>query len=100
MNKTDFSDQLLLKTIAADSDSCCGLSAASDPMPSHTVAAPEGIDANSAAMGAKQQRETEIAALVKAAADAARQTKAELCEAVMALQKSVRGQTDSNANCD
>lgn len=100
MNKTDFSDQLPLKTIAANSDSCCDRGPASDPMPSRTVAPSEGIDANSAALGAKQQRETEIAALVKAAADAARQTKAELCGAVMALQKSVRGQTDPNANRD
>lgn len=91
MNKIDFSQRLPIKTTDADIDFCYGLNTVSGPLLNRIVAAPEGIDANSAAMGAKQQRETEIAALVKAATDAARQTKVELCEAVMAMQESLQG---------
>ncbi|MBD2109071.1 hypothetical protein [Nodosilinea sp. FACHB-13] len=96
MNKIHLSRRLPIKTINADIDSFYGLGSISGPMPNRTVAVPESIDANSAAMGAKQQRETEIAALVKAAADVARQTKVELCNAVMAMQESLREQTGHN----
>lgn len=100
MNKIDFSHRLPIKTINADIDSFYGLSAVSGPILNRTVVAPEGIDANSAAMGAKQQRETEIAALVKTAADAARQTKVEVHDAVMAMQESLRGQVGHNSSSD
>lgn len=100
MNKIDFSHRLPIKTIDADIDSFYGLSTVGGPMLSRTVTAPESIDANSAAMGAKQQRETEIAALVKAAADTARQTKVELCDAVMAMQESLQGKINPNPNRD
>jgi hypothetical protein len=100
MNKIDFSHRLPIKTINADIDSFYGLSTVSGPMLNRPVAAPESIDASCAAMDAKQQRETEIAALIKSAADTARQTKAELCDAVIAMQESLRGQNESNPNRD
>ncbi|MBD2232976.1 hypothetical protein [Phormidium tenue] len=100
MNKIDFSQRLPIKTPNADIDSFYGLNTVSGPILNRPVAAPDGVDASGAAMGAKQQRETEIAALVKAAADTARQTKVELCDAVMAMQESLREQTGSNPQSD
>lgn len=91
MNKIDFCCRLPIKTMDADIDPFYGVNAVrSGPLLSRTVVAPDGIDANSAAMAAKQERETEIAALVKTAADTAHQTKVELCDAVMAMQESLR----------
>ncbi|MBD1875209.1 hypothetical protein H6F75_17140 [Nodosilinea sp. FACHB-131] len=98
MNKINFSHRLPIKTISADIDSFYGLNTVSGPLLNRTVAAPEGIDASCAAMGAKQQRETEIAALLKAAAETARQTKVEVCDAVIAMQESLREKVDPNPN--
>lgn len=96
MNKIDFSQRLPIKTTDADIHSFYGIGTVSSPMPKPIVAVPESIDVNSAALDAQHQRETKIAALVKAAADTARQTKVELCDAVMAMQKSLQGKVSPN----
>ncbi|MBE9110654.1 hypothetical protein IQ273_14630 [Nodosilinea sp. LEGE 07298] len=51
----------------------------------------EVLQANLAIMQAKQQKETELAALAKAAADEARQAEWEFHNSVMAMKESVRG---------
>jgi hypothetical protein len=96
MSNIDVSGPLPLKAINGDIDSFDNLSIERSPIPKRLVAAPESIDANSAALDSKHQRETEIAALVKTAADTARQTKVELCDAVMAMQESLQGKISPN----
>ncbi|MEA5449104.1 hypothetical protein VB780_11035 [Leptolyngbya sp. CCNP1308] len=71
------------------------INSVSDYIPNRTIATLDGINAAAVAMGAKQQRETDIAALVKTAADAARQTEVNLHNAVMAMQESVQEYLDA-----
>lgn len=96
MNKTDFSHRLPVQTSNADIDAFYGIGTVSSPRPKCIIAAPESIDANSAALNAQHQRKTEIAALVKAAAETARQTKVELWDAVTAMQESLQGKISPN----
>ncbi|MBW4484034.1 MAG: hypothetical protein KME14_15960 [Tildeniella torsiva UHER 1998/13D] len=60
------------------------------------MATPTGINAIAAALGARQQRETEVAALVNVAAAAARQAEVELHNAVMAMRESVHRCLDAS----
>ena len=54
-------------------------------------ASAEVLQANLAAMQAKQQKETEMLALAKAASDEARQAEWEFHNSVIAMKESVRG---------
>lgn len=65
-------------------------SAAIGHLPNRPVAPPAGIDVAAIAKGAKQQRETAVAALVETAVAASRQAEVELHNAVNALRASVQ----------
>lgn len=96
MNSIDSSRPIPSQPTSADIDPY-GLSPVGGYSPTRAIAIPAGINAI-AAIGAKQQRETEVAALVKVAAATTRQAEAELHNAVMTLRESVQGYLESSSD--
>ncbi len=87
----DTSRRLQTRIILQDVESYEGLNAVNDYTARRSEATPEALQTNLAAMQAKQQKETEMLALAKAAADEARQAEWEFHNSVMAMKESVRG---------
>lgn len=97
MNPIESSCPISGKTTSVSIEACQSLSPGGSCMSHCAIATPAGINAIAAALGARQQRETEVAALVNAAAAAARQAEVELHDAVMAMRDSVNGYLDANS---
>ncbi len=98
MNTVNFSRRVSAKTIDADIDSFHGLSFISNYIPARSEATLEALKAGYEAMRAKQQKETELLAALKAASDAARQAEVEFHDMVIAMKESVRGQFGPNSD--
>ncbi len=98
MTTVDFSRRVSTKTISADIDAFHGLSTITNYIPVRSEATPSSIKAAYEAMLAKQQKETELATQIKAAADAARQAEVEFHQMVLAMKESVRGQFGPNSD--
>ena len=98
MTTANFSRRLAAKTIAADIDAYHGLGAIPNYATSRTEATPKSIKSAYDAMISKQKKETELAAMVKASADAARQAEVTFHNAVLAMKESVRGQFGANSD--
>lgn len=92
MAAVDITRRLPSKTLNKDIDSLNGLGTIANYLPIRREAAPETLKQALEAMLAKQQKETELAILLKAATDAARQAEWEFHNAVLAMKDSVRGQ--------
>ncbi|PSR17439.1 hypothetical protein C8255_12615 [filamentous cyanobacterium CCP3] len=87
----DTSRRLPNRVILQDVESYEGFGAVKDYTPRRLEASPEMLQANLAAMQAKQQKETELLAMAKAAADEARQAEWNFHNSVIAMKESVRG---------
>jgi hypothetical protein len=98
MNTVDFSRRVSVKNLSADIDSFHGLSTITNYIPVRSEATPEALKAAYEAMLAKQQKETELMATLKAAAAAARLAEVEFHDRVMAMKESVRGQFGPNSD--
>ena len=84
--------RLPAKTVSADVVSYNGLGAVENYIPVRSEATPTGLKAAYEAMLAQRQKETELNALLKAAADASRQAEWDFHNAVLAMKESIRGQ--------
>ena len=84
--------RLPAKTVSADVVSYNGLGAVENYIPVRSEATPTGLKAAYDAMLAQRQKETELNALLKAAADASRQAEWDFHNAVLAMKESIRGQ--------
>lgn len=91
--------RLTTKTLNTDLNSLNGLAAVENYIPARAEATPAVLKAAYETMLARQQKETEQAVLLKAAANTARQAEWDFHNAVLAMKESVRGQfgPDSNA---
>ncbi|MBD2107578.1 MULTISPECIES: hypothetical protein [unclassified Nodosilinea] len=87
----DTSRRLPTRSMLQDIQAYEGLAAVKDYTTRRPEASAEALQANLAAMQAKQQKETELAALAKAAADEARQAEWEFHKGVIAMKENVRG---------
>jgi hypothetical protein len=87
----DTSRRLPTRSILQDIQAYEGLATVEDYTARRPEASAEALQANLATMQAKQQKETELAALAKAAADEARQAEWEFHNGVMAMKANVRG---------
>lgn len=90
--------RLPAKTISADIDSYNGLGTVSGYVPVRAEATPETLKANYEAMLAKQQKETELQVMVKAAADEAKRAEWEFHNSVLAMKEAVRAQFGPDSN--
>jgi hypothetical protein len=98
MNNIDYSKRIPVKVISADIDSFHGLNFITNYIPVRTEATPEALKQAYEAMLAQQQKETELMATIKAAADAARQAEVVFHNAVLSMKESVRGQFGPNSD--
>lgn len=98
MNTVDFSRRVSLKTISADVVAYHGLSTIANYIPTRDEATPTALQAVYEVMLTKQKKETELAAMLKAATDAARQAEVEFHGAILAMKESVRGQFGPNSD--
>jgi hypothetical protein len=91
--------RLPVKTLGADIDSLNGLGTVEGYVPVRSEASPEALRTRFAAMQAMQQKETELQAMLKAAADEARQAEWEFHNSILSMKEAVRAQfgPDSNA---
>ncbi|MBW4652124.1 MAG: hypothetical protein KME20_03570 [Kaiparowitsia implicata GSE-PSE-MK54-09C] len=80
------------KTVSADVVSYNGLGAVENYIPVRSEATPIGLKTAYETMLAQRQKETELTALLKAAADASRQAEWNFHNAVLAMKESIRGQ--------
>ncbi|HSM82107.1 MAG TPA: hypothetical protein VLS96_10495 [Nodosilinea sp.] len=87
----DTSRRLQARAILQDVESYEGLAAVADYTARRLEATPEALQTALATMQAKQQKETEMLALAKAATDEARQAEWDFHNSVMAMKESVRG---------
>jgi hypothetical protein len=87
----DTSRRLQTRVLLQDVESYEGLNAVNDYIARRSEATPEALRTALTAMQAKQQKETEMLALAKAAADEARQAEWDFHNGVMAMKESVRG---------
>jgi hypothetical protein len=87
----DTSRRLQSRIILQDVESYEGFAIVRDYIARRPEATSETLQTNLAIMQAKQQKETEMLALAKAAADEARQAEWEFHNSVMAMKASVRG---------
>ena len=87
------------KTIGNDIDSLNALGTVEGYLPVRIDASPEALKTNFNTMLAMQQKEAELQAMVKAAADAARQAEWDFHNSILAMKEAVRAQfgPDSNA---
>jgi hypothetical protein len=84
--------RLPAKTVSADVVSYNGLGAVENYIPVRSEATPVGLKTAYEALLAQRQKETELTALLKAAADASRQAEWDFHNAVLAMKESIRGQ--------
>jgi hypothetical protein len=91
MATVDISRRLPSRTLLQDVESYEGFGTVDDYTPRRPEAASEVLQANLATMQTKQQKETELQALAKAAADEARQAEWDFHNSVIAMKESVRG---------
>ncbi len=77
MNTVNFSRRVSAKAISADINALHGLSTICNYTPARAEAAPKALQSAYEAMLTKQQKEAELAATIKAATDAARQSEVE-----------------------
>lgn len=87
----DTSRRLPTRSILQDIEAYEGLAAVQDYTARRPEASAETLQANLSTMQAKQQKETEMLAIAKAAADEARQAEWEFHNSVMAMKANVRG---------
>lgn len=98
MSSVNFSRRVSSKIISADIDAFHGLSTVSNYKPIRAEATTTALQTAYETMLAKRQKETELAVMIKAAADAARQAEVEFHDMVMAMKESVRGQFGANSD--
>ncbi|MGC1306411.1 MAG: hypothetical protein WA885_04220 [Phormidesmis sp.] len=98
MTTVNFSRRVSSRTITTDIAAYHGLSTVTDYVPTRNEATPKNIKSAYDAMLAKQKRETELAAMLKAASDAARQSEVDFHSAVLAMKESIRGQFGPNSD--
>jgi len=94
----DFSRRIPNKVISADINAYHGLSTVIGYIPTRTEATEKSLQSAYDGMVANQKKETELAAMLKSAADSARQSEVEFHNAVLAMKESIRGQFGSNSN--
>ncbi|PSN12417.1 hypothetical protein C7271_23565 [filamentous cyanobacterium CCP5] len=94
----DTSRRLQARILLQDIEAHEGLPAVRDYIARRPEASAEALQANLATMQAKQQKETEMLALAKAASDEARQAEWEFHNSVMAMKESVRGLYGPDSN--
>lgn len=98
MAAVDITRRLPSKVLDKDVDSLNGLGTIDNYIPIRSEATPDALKQSFEAMLAKQQKETELTILLKAAIDAARQAEWEFHNAVLAMKDSVRGQFGPDSN--
>jgi len=91
--------RLPVKTLGADIDSLNGLNTVEGYVPVRDDASPKKLRTSFETMQAKQQKETELQAMLKAASDEARQAEWEFHNSILSMKEAVRAQfgPDSNA---
>lgn len=90
--------RLPAKTIGTDINSLNGLGTVEGYTPVRTEASSKALKNNYETMLAMQQRETELQAKVKAAADAARQAEWDFHNSVLSMKEAVRAQFGPDSN--
>jgi hypothetical protein len=90
--------RLPAKTLSADLDSLNSLGTVEGYVPVRTEASPEALRTRFETMQAVQQRETELQAMLKAAADEARQAEWEFHNSILSMKEAVRAQFGSDSN--
>ncbi len=98
MDTVDFSRRIASKTISADIVAYHGLNTIANYIPTRSEATPAALQAFYEAMLAKQKKEAEVAAMLKAVTDAARQAEVDFHGAILAMKESVRGQFGPNSD--
>ncbi|MGC1218889.1 MAG: hypothetical protein WA883_15560 [Phormidesmis sp.] len=98
MTTVNFSRRIPQKRISADIDAYHGLGTVTGYIPTRVEATGKNLKVTYDQMVAKQKRETELEAMIKSAADAARQSEVEFHDAVIAMKESIRGQFGSNSD--
>lgn len=92
MPTPDTTRRLTLRVLDKDLDAFNGLNAVTNYVVVHPKASPETLQQNYAKMVAMRQKETEMAALFKAAVSASRQAEWEFHNSVLSMKESVRAQ--------
>jgi hypothetical protein len=98
MTTVDFSRRVSQKIITADITAYHGLSTVVGYITVRSEATPVGLKDAYEVMLEKQKKETELAAQLKASADAARQAEVNFHSAVLAMKESIRGQFGPNSD--
>jgi len=98
MTTANFSRRVTTKTIAADVEAYHGLNTITNYTTSRSEATPKNLKSAYAAMLAKQKKENELAVMLKASTDAARQAEVTFHSAVLAMKEVVRGQFGPNSD--
>ncbi|MEM9090355.1 MAG: hypothetical protein AAGC93_16595 [Cyanobacteria bacterium P01_F01_bin.53] len=98
MTAVNFSRRVAVKTLNNDLSAYHGLGTITGYKPSRNEASAKTLKSAYDAMMAKQKKETELTAMVKSAADAARQAEVSFHDAVLAMKESVRGQFGPNSD--
>jgi hypothetical protein len=86
------------KTLGADIDSLNGLGTVEGYTPVREDASPKQLRTSFDTMQAMQQKETELQAMLKAAADEARQAEWEFHNSILSMKEAVRAQFGSDSN--
>ncbi len=98
MTPIDFSRRIPTKRISADISAYHGLSTVIGYISARPEATDKSLKSAYEKMIANQKKEIEIAAMLKAATDAARQAEADFHDAVLAMKESIRGQFGPNSD--
>ena len=98
MATVDISRRLPTRSILNDIESMQGLQAVENYATGRAEATPKALATALQKMQARQEKETEMIALAKAASDAARAAEWEFHNGVMAMKESVRGLFGSDSN--
>ena len=98
MAKPDTTRRLPIRTLLQDVDSLHGLRTIDRYATGRPEATAKSLQTAYEIMQEKQQKETEMLALSKAASDAARQAEWEFHQGILAMKESVRGQFGSDSN--
>ncbi|MGB3296693.1 MAG: hypothetical protein WBA76_00380 [Phormidesmis sp.] len=98
MTAIDFSRRVSARKLTDDIAALHGLNTIIGYTTSRAEATPKGLKLAYDNMLAQQKKETELAATMKSAADAARQAEVEFHSAVLAMKESIRGQFGPNSD--
>lgn len=90
--------RLPVKTLGADIDSLNGLNTVEGYVPVRDDASPQKLRASFETMQAKQKKETELQAMLKAASDEARQAEWDFHNSILSMKEAVRAQFGPNSN--